>query len=47
MPKKEILKILVSSGTTGTTPSKIYLDKENAYNQMHVLTKIISSVNML
>jgi len=42
--KKKILKVLVSSGTTGTNPSKIHLDKENAYNQMSVLTKIMSTI---
>ena len=42
--KKKIFKVLVSSGTNGTTPSKIHLDKENAYNQMIVLTKIMFTI---
>ena len=41
--KKKILKVLLSSSTTGTTPSKIHLDKENAYNQMRVANQILSS----
>ena len=42
--KKKIFKTLVSSGTTGSTPSKIYLDKENAYNQVLVLSKIMTNL---
>lgn len=44
IPKKKIFKTLLSSGTSGTSPSKIYLDKENAYNQVIVLNKIISTI---
>ena len=39
--KNKIVKKLVSSGTTGQQPSKIFLDKENSNNQMRVLTKIV------
>lgn len=39
----EIIKTLTSSGTTGQTVSKIFLDKETAINQTKVLTKIVSS----
>ena len=42
--KKKIFKTLVSSGTSGGAPSKIYLDKQNAYNQVKVLTKIMSTI---
>ena len=37
-------KTLFSSGTTGSVPSKIYLDKENAHSQVKTLTKIMSTV---
>ena len=40
----KIVKKLVSSGTSGQTLSKIYLDKKNASNQMKVLGKIMSTV---
>ena len=42
--KKNINKTLLSSGTSNTALSKIYLDKENAYNQVKVLKKIIESL---
>ena len=42
--KDKIFKILLSSGTTGNTPSKIYLDRENASNQTKALTKIMSTI---
>ena len=38
--KKEIFKTLLSSGTTSNKVSKIYIDKNNALNQMKVLQKI-------
>ena len=38
----EIQKTMTSSGTTGQSVSKIYLDKENASNQTKVLTRIVS-----
>ena len=37
-------KTLYSSGTTGSIPSKIYLDKENAHSQVKTLTKIMSTI---
>ena len=40
--EKKIFKTLTSSGTSGSAPSKIHLDKDNAYNQIKVLAKIIS-----
>ena len=44
VPKNKITKKLVSSGTSGQEPSKIYLDKENANNQTKVLNKIMTTV---
>ena len=38
---RTIFKVLHSSGTSGQAQSQIYLDKENANNQMKVLSKII------
>jgi phenylacetate-coenzyme A ligase PaaK-like adenylate-forming protein len=43
VPQNKIIKVLHSSGTSGNLNSKIYLDKDNAYLQMKVLTKIFSS----
>ena len=40
----KIVKKLVSSGTSGQELSKIYLDKENANNQVRALGKIISVI---
>jgi len=42
--KKDILKKIMSSGTSGSSPSKIYLDRENARNQIFVLAKIMSTI---
>ena len=42
--RKKIFKILLSSGTTGSKPSKIHLDKENAHNQVRILQKIMATV---
>ena len=41
---KKIKKILKSSGTSSSTPSKIYLDAFNAQNQTWVLSKIIENL---
>jgi phenylacetate-coenzyme A ligase PaaK-like adenylate-forming protein len=41
--KSEIFKTITSSGTTGQTVSKIFLDRNNAANQTKVLAKITSS----
>ena len=40
---KDVYKVLNSSGTTGQSVSKIYLDKETSLNQTKVLTKIFST----
>lgn len=42
--KKDIFKTIMSSGTTGTQSSKIYLDKKNAQNQVIVLNKIVKTI---
>ncbi len=42
--RKNIFKTLMSSGTSENTPSKIFLDKENAYNQTKVLAKIMNTI---
>ena len=39
----KITKIAMSSGTTGSNLSKIYLDMENSINQFKVLKKILES----
>jgi len=42
--QKKVIKILRSSGTTGSNTSKIFLDKQNSYNQIIVLNKIIKNI---
>ena len=42
--KNKIVKILNSSGTSGTNKSKIYLDKKNSFNQKKVLNEIVSEL---
>ncbi len=44
IPDDQIYKILTSSGTTGSVPSKIYLDKETAKLQTVALSKIMGHV---
>ena len=41
IPEDEVYKTLLSSGTSGQQPSKIYLSKENALNQQLALVKIV------
>ncbi len=43
IPHEEVFKVLQSSGTTGSTPSKIYLDRETAKRQTIALASIMSS----
>ena len=40
----DVVKTLVSSGTTGQSHSVIVLDRENSLNQIRVLAKIVSSL---
>tara|TARA_Y100000590_G_scaffold467660_1_gene647290 strand:+ start:374 stop:1438 length:1065 start_codon:yes stop_codon:yes gene_type:complete len=44
VPNNKIKKKLVSSGTTGQSLSKIYLDNENSNNQIKALNKIMCSI---
>lgn len=41
--KSQIIKTMTSSGTTGQSVSKIFLDRRTSVNQTKVLTKIVSS----
>ncbi len=42
VPKEEVVKTMTSSGTTGQSVSKIFLDKETASNQQKTMVKIVS-----
>ena len=42
--KEKIIKTLMSSGTSGSAPSKIFLDKNNAINQVRVLLNIVKTI---
>ena len=42
--KKNIIKTLLSSGTTSSKKSKIFLDKSNASNQVKALQKIMTKI---
>ena len=44
VPKNKIIKTLVSSGTSNTNVSKIFLDAENASNQVKALNKLMQSI---
>jgi phenylacetate-coenzyme A ligase PaaK-like adenylate-forming protein len=41
--RSQIIKTMTSSGTTGQSVSKIFLDKDTSSNQTRVLTKLVSS----
>jgi len=41
--KKDVIKTMTSSGTSGQAVSRIYLDKETSANQTKVLSKIVTS----
>ena len=43
VPKKEIVRILTSSGTTGQERSKIYLNKKTAFRQSKALVSILEN----
>ena len=43
VPKYQVFKTLTSSGTTGQTVSRIFLDKETSVLQQKALVKIVSS----
>ncbi len=44
VPKKKIIKTLVSSGTTGNRKSIIHLDNNNSKNQIKILSKLFSQI---
>ena len=44
IPHEKIFKILNSSGTSDSKPSKIFLDKDNAKSQTVVLNELVSNV---
>ena len=41
--RSQIIKTMMSSGTTGQRPSKIFLDRDTSANQTKVLTKLLST----
>lgn len=41
--RSQVIKTMTSSGTTGQSVSKIFLDKDTSTNQTKVLTKVVSS----
>lgn len=43
IPERDIFKTITSSGTSGQSVSRIFLNKETAANQTKVLTRIVSS----
>ena len=43
--EKNVTRIMHSSGTTGNSLSKIYLDKANSQNQMKALSKLFSEMS--
>jgi len=44
VPDEDVFKVLTSSGTTGTVPSRVVLDKETSQLQTLALSKIITKV---
>ena len=42
VPDSEVIKVMYSSGTTGSERSKIFLDKETAARQQRVMIRIVS-----
>lgn len=44
IPASSVYKVLTSSGTTGSVPSRIYLDAETARLQTYSLSKIMESI---
>jgi phenylacetate-coenzyme A ligase PaaK-like adenylate-forming protein len=44
IPEEAVYKIITSSGTTGSTPSRIFLDTEMAQMQTKALSKIVTHV---
>jgi len=44
IPKEEVFKTLTSSGTTGSQPSRIFLDRDTAQRQIMALANIMTSI---
>ena len=44
VPREEVVKTMTSSGTSGQTPSRIFLDRTTAANQTKALVRIVSDV---
>ncbi len=44
VPEADVFKVLTSSGTTGQTPSRIYLDRDTATRQTKALSAIMQAV---
>ena len=42
VPEEDIVKTMTSSGTTGQSPSRIYLDRTTSSNQQKAMVKIVS-----
>lgn len=42
VPREDVVKTMTSSGTTGQTVSKIFLDRKTASNQQKTMVKIVS-----
>ena len=42
VPEDEVFKVMTSSGTTGQTPSRVYLDVETARLQSRALSRIVT-----
>jgi phenylacetate-coenzyme A ligase PaaK-like adenylate-forming protein len=42
--RKEVVKTMTSSGTSGQSPSKIFLDRNTSANQTKALTRIVTAV---
>ena len=43
VPRENVVKTMTSSGTSGQSVSKIFLDKNTAMNQTRILSRIVSS----
>jgi acyl-CoA synthetase (AMP-forming)/AMP-acid ligase II len=44
IPENEVFKVLLSSGTTGQQPSRVYLDRQTAQRQTLALSRIMTHV---
>lgn len=44
VPREDVVKTMTSSGTSGQSPSRIFLDRTTAANQTKALTRIVSAM---